>query len=397
MTARTSEGPDLGLPSLGALSRYLEITGWRSVERSTTTSTWAPEGAHPELFVVLPADGVFTDSAELIGAALRVLAWHEKRPVGEVAEDVSTGGIDTVAVRLHPAAPDGQAPLGLLRMVVPALRDYVAASATATIGEFPVLVLPTRRPVLAEAYADRVRVSSQPGSVVLQLSLPLDTAGDGEAAPDPGQASLIPRGQPPFGRRVQTRMAQVAERAIRLADDVSTGREKLGTFAQMDSSAPNATELASLGLIGGPDFLPYQIRFSRSPRWGVPAAPAIHTVASGQQRVLREAADFLRTRQPRTDVKVIGLVVKLSRAGNVGPGDIVVYGAGDDTGIPHKFRVNVSEANYNSAVNAHQDGRLVSLTGDLDIRGTSRRLVKISAFVVLASVEDESGNQPFMI
>ncbi len=80
------------LPSLGATANYLQSTHWQMTDSDPRTTAWsAPESAEAKALVVLPAKSDFTDTAELIGEALRVLAWIEKRPIAEVIEDINTG------------------------------------------------------------------------------------------------------------------------------------------------------------------------------------------------------------------------------------------------------------------------------------------------------------------
>ncbi len=103
----------------------------------------------------------------------------------------------------------------------------------------------------------------------------------------------------------------------------------------------------------------------------------------GLQRILLDAADFLRNKQPRSNVTVVGMVIKLSRAEAHGSGEIVIYGPDDDTGTQRRFRAHVSEQDYSDAVIAHRSGRTISVTGDVELRGVQRRLTRISSFAVL--------------
>jgi len=72
--------------------------------------------------------------------------------------------------------------------------------------------------------------------------------------------------------------------------------------------------------------------------------------------VLEDAADFLRTKQPRSGVVVTGLVVRLARLTAYGSGEVTVLGIDDDSGALRWYRVELSEPDYNEAVKAHQQG-----------------------------------------
>ncbi|GAA4223808.1 hypothetical protein GCM10022254_01840 [Actinomadura meridiana] len=142
--------------------------------------------------------------------------------------------------------------------------------------------------------------------------------------------------------------------------------------------------------MGGSDHGIYQIRFAKSPLAGGNFEPALLRITPGQQRILGEAADYLRTKQPRTGVTVAGLIVRLFREGSYGPGEAVIQGVADDSGEARRHRIELSEPDYSEAVRAHTNGLQVSATGDLDIRGTRRSLRKLTSFAVIPGLDDES-------
>ena len=397
MTRPAASGHDDGMVGieLARFANYLRETGWALDDDDGRTTLWRPQEpvSDQDIRIVLPAREEVRDYEARIGEALRALAFVERRTQREIVNDIRFGGADSVAIRLTPAALPGEAPLRMFHSAVTALRNYVTGSAAAL--EIRSFVLPPRAPGRAELYAGQTRVFTQPGSFVLGLALPLVDTYDEPRQPD-DQESLISVAPQPFGRRVTNRMLTAARRALRLADAVNSGEQPLQGFAHLDRDSANATELASLAAFGGPDHEPYQIRFAMSPLTPGVFAPGTHgpetvriRVTPGQQRLLGEAADFLRTRQPRADVTVVGLVVRLFRATNLGPGEIVVQGLSDDSGEAHRFRVELPEGDYNDAVRAHRDGLQVAITGDLVVRGTRLSLRPVTSFAVLPSLDDE--------
>lgn len=320
------------------------------------------------------------------------MSFGERRLPEEIRSDISFGGADSVAVRLIPDAPSGEAPLTLARQAVTALHDFVVGSAAAI--EIHELVLPSHRPPWAETYASRVRLSTHAGSFVLSLALPLvvdlgDAAAEDSAAGEQMMFELPPQ---PFGRRVSARMLSAAQSAQRLADEVNAGIQPLRIFgADPLRAAANATELAALKALGGPEYGLYQLRFTQSPLADGHGEPVTLRVTPGQQRVLGEAADFLRTRQPRSGVTVQGLVVRLHRSGAFGPGEVVVEGIDDDSGTTRRYRMELPEDDYNDALRAHRSGLQVSVTGDREERGTHLHLRRLTAFTVIPGLEYEEG------
>lgn len=228
---------------------------------------------------------------------------------------------------------------------------------------------------------------------MLNFALPLVVdMGDAAVAQDEGADEQMMFALPPqpFGRRVSTRMRSATQSAQRLADEVNAGDQPLRIFgADPVRPAVNATELAALKALGGPEYGLYQLRFTQSPLAGRRSEPVTLRVTPGQQRVLGEASDFLRTRQPRSGVTVQGLVVRLHRSGAYGPGEVVVEGIDDDSGTTRRYRMELPEDDYKDALRAHSNGLQVSVTGDREERGTHLHLRRLTSFWVVPGLEYE--------
>jgi hypothetical protein len=397
----SASSPTPRSPALSVLADYLRVSGWIMEDQDTRTSLWRPVlKSREDISLVLPVQENVTDYDEVVYAALRVLSYLEHRSLNEVAGDVVFGAADTVAVRLTPEAPSGQAPLSLAYEAVSALRSYVIGSGAA-LNERS-LVLPARRSRQAEAYASEARLATLPGSFILSLTLPLvsgferasvsvqphDDVVD-EMTSGPQQEELVKVPPQPFGRRVTNRMATAAKYAQRLAEEVSVGNQRLPIFGQMNSEATNATELEALSGLGGTDKDPYQLRFAQSPL----APQRLHQetlmITPGQQRIMGEAAEYLRTRQSRPSVTVEGLVVNLSRNSNYGPGEVIVRGVSDDSGTARRFHVELTEDSYNEALRAHQSGLQVVVNGALDARGNWKWIRPLRSFSIVAGLDYE--------
>ncbi|MCW2916426.1 MAG: hypothetical protein JWN52_4494 [Actinomycetia bacterium] len=377
------------VPALSAFTSYLHAAGWVVEDDDGRTVLWRQAGApaDTDMQIVLPTLETVRDYPDRAYEALRALAYAEQRLPQEIMADIRFGGADNVAVRLTPDAPSGEAPLFLAEAAVSALRTFVVASAAAL--DVNSLVLPARRPQRAETYAGQARLSMQPGSFVLALALPLlDAYPDQRASAQEGQSLLVDIPPQPFGRRVSDRMLAVARRAQLLADEVGRGDRPLAAFGRAEPHAPNATELAALGELGGPDHDLYQLRFAWSPLASAAREPLRLKITPSQQRILGEASEFLRTRQPRSGVTVQGLVVRLYREGKFGRGEVVIQGIDDDSGVARRFRVELDETDYREAVRAHGNGLQVIATGDLDIRGTRLSLRPLRSFAVMPGLDD---------
>lgn len=390
---------------LSVLVAYLLASGWTMVDQDSRTSMWRSDLAGDDRRLVLPVDQNVSDYGERVYDALRLLAYVERRSLDEVASDISYGPADTIAVRLTPDAPSGQAPLSLAYEAVSALRNYVIGSGAAL--EDRSLVLPARRSRQAESYASAARFATQPGSFIMSISLPLaETPEDEEIddeeiyledtslaleekSPEGVQGTLIEVSPQPFGRLVTNRMAAVARYAQGLADEVNEGNRELSVFGQPNVEAANATELEALSGLGGSSKSPYQIRFAQSPLAPQRLNPTTLRITPGQQRVLADAAEYLRTRQSRPDVSVEGNVTNLSRERVFGPGTVVVQGIIDDSGKARRFHVQLTPEDYREALRAHTQGLRVIVRGDLDTRGTWKWIRPVRTFAIVPGLSED--------
>jgi hypothetical protein len=395
----SSDDHSTRLPSLAALGGYLRGSGWVLVDEDSRTSMWRPETAPADdLFVVLPARENFKDYGERVYEALRAVAYIERRMIDEIAADINYGAADTVAVRLMPDTPSGEAPLSLAYSAMSALRSYVIGSGSALDND--ALVLPTRRPLQAESYVNRVRFATHAGSFILTLALPLVEAfnevsppPENPAEPDaiePVQEPMFQLSVQPFGRRVTNRMAVVAKNAQLLADVVNAGDQGIRAFGQVGRDVPNATELEALSGLGGPERSPYRLRFAQTPLASSSRDAFLLQITPGQQRIMSDAALYLRTEQPRTDVTVEGVVVRLSRDHHYGPGVVVIEGIADDSGTSRRYHVELAERDYNEAFRAHGEGLRVVARGDLATRGSYKWLRPTRSFAIIPGLEDET-------
>jgi hypothetical protein len=393
-------------PSLASLAEYLSASGWSLVDEDSRTSMWRPNrDLGEEVFAVLPIREDLTDYAERIYEALRTVAYVERRSVDEVASDIDYGAADSVAVRLLPQAPPGQAPLSLAYSAMSALRSYVIGSGSALDNK--ALVLPTRRPLRAESYVSKVRFATHPGSFILTLALPLVETFDQVSEPErdsgeqvedeasPGglesvQELMFEVSRQPFGRQITNRMAAVARHAQLLADSVNAGDQGIRAFGQLGLDVPNATELEALSGLGGSERSPYRLRFAQTPLAPSPRDAIVLQVTPGQQRIMADAAVYLRTEQPRPDVTVEGVVVRLSRDHIYGPGTVVVEGVADDSGALRRFYLELADRDYREALRAHSEGLRVVARGDLATRGSYKWLRPARSFAIIPGLEDQT-------
>ena len=177
-------------------------------------------------------------------------------------------------------------------------------------------------------------------------------------------------------------MMSAAEVALSQADEYYAGGGSLSVFASDDPNRPNATELSALADLAGLD-ASYQLRFTQSPLARQPRTPVVLDVTQGQQRIFAEAAEFLRVKQPRSDVEFSGRVFRLERYGISGPGQVVVTAVVDDSGRQRRVHMELGETDYGDALYAHKENLRVVGRGDLAYRGNFTTLQRVRSFAVV--------------
>ena len=359
------------LPTAGRFGEFLAALGWHHADNDDCTSLWTKQAAGQRLQVVLPMVEGTADSQILLREALDTVAYSLGQSADEVLQDLH-GPVEQVLVRLHPSGPAGQAPVTLLESTVRGLRDVVVGAASALFTES--MVLPARRPTLAEEFAGRARVATGAGSFVVTMLLPLNTEAD---VPLDGFESE------PLGRQVTDLLAEFAAQARGITDlesvDPGAWEESIVGPVRM----PNATVLAGLAAIGGPDRLPYTLRIVQSAAVTPYQKPVSLDFSTEAQEAIGGLARYLRSRSPARGTQLRGLVIRLSRDGVAGPGEAVIEGVHDDSQSVGRVTVILSEPDYHQAILAHKLGRHVTMTGDLSVRGNRKYFENVTGFDVL--------------
>jgi hypothetical protein len=142
--AHMSDDGTMSVPDLRAFEGYLRVAGWSLQDRDARTSLWRAGSLDtPEpLAVVLPIRQDVRDYADVVDAAIRTVAFAERRLPEEIRSDISFGGADSVAVRLTPDAPSGEAPLTLAKQAITA---FASSALGGDVREQSAVVYPFRQ------------------------------------------------------------------------------------------------------------------------------------------------------------------------------------------------------------------------------------------------------------
>ncbi|QCY34405.1 hypothetical protein [Kocuria rosea] len=374
--------------SLSAIRDYLTATGWVSLDFDKNSELWKPTTAYLDKLevesrrtpyqILLPANHLFLDFEELYEDAVNLLSYLEKRQRKEVIDDLSCGGSDSISIRLQPDTPSGEAPLGLARNSADGLHDLlVGAACSLTYQNRP--VLPSRRPIRAERYAEEARYSTQPGSFIINLALPLADTNAPIVEQDDTQPELF--NVAPYGRRVSDRIDAVIAGAWQISNEHAQGQESVIDADRFKGF--NTVELDGLSKIGdtGELAVGYSFRLAQSPlSRELKKPPQVKTFSRKQLDILEGASALLRADEIRENLTVRGKVTDLHRDGAFGAGNISIMSTAGDEGHNRKYKLNLGEEDYEAAWRAHGGPYEVLVTGDVQISARRRTFITVHSF-----------------
>jgi hypothetical protein len=205
------------------------------------------------------------------------------------------------------------------------------------------------------------------GSYVISIWVPIPP----RLTPDE-DAILFDVPDEPFERvatRHLNRSLVAVQTAVREVVESDIG---LDAFLNRAPDGLSANLCEAIADMAGEDSTSFDVRFSWAldrPVRGLPPTIPFH---ADTVPVLREAARELRARVPEEAVRIRGNVVRLHREGLLGPGDVTIAGLIVDDPLEklRRVSVNLSEPDYQLAINAHETFSEVEISGSFLQRGT---------------------------
>lgn len=376
---------------LSAIRSYLAATGWVSQDIDKNGELWKPTSTYLNDLrintlrvpyqILLPSSHQFLDFEELYDDAVKLISYLEKRQRKEVIDDLSRGGADSISIKLQPDTPSGEAPLGLARNSADGLHDLLlGAACSLTYQHRP--ILPSRRPIRAERFAEKARYSTQPGSFIINLALPLADSDAPIVEQDVTQPELFDVA--PYGRRVSDRIDQVISGAWEISHEYAQDQNAVIDTDRFKEF--NTVELDGLSKIGdtGELSVGYSFRLAQSPlSRELKRTPQIRTFSRKQLDILEGASALLRADEVRKDFTVRGTVTDLHRDGAFGAGNISIMSTAGDEGHNRKYKLSLGEEDYEAAWRAHGGPYEVVVTGDVQISTRRRTFLTVHSFKLM--------------
>lgn len=356
------------------VASYLRSTGWTQVQaREGRFAIWTHAGDHEAM---LPLTRDARDFALRMGDLLAALSRVEDRSQAVILSDLLVTGADVIRIRLaDDDLADGSMPIEEHTRTAQKLRDLMMAAACSAIEQRP--VWHTRKPDRAVDYLRGVRVGqTERGSYVLTIisRVPPMLSAEGER--------LFGEADEPYERRVTAGLAVALASVERAAESAAaTGTSDQFEAAVRRGVSANLCE-AIAGLSEESDArraIDFGFSWSRN---RPPGREQISRVVIARDRIpyVQEAARLLRERAPIEGFELEGPVVRLEREEGSPSGFATVYAVVDET--PRRIRLELAEANYVLAVDAHRQGTDVRCIGRLVREGRGFALKDPAGFSV---------------
>jgi hypothetical protein len=371
------------------VATYLRVHGWQQDYSDLGGSAWIRasdvDTSEPiELWV--PRSETMRSYATRVGQLLDALSDFEDRSPAQILFEMTHVLQDIQRVHSYPRGTPGTTPLIDCPEAVDGLRRWVLSGAASVAAPEPVAVQPTRKPPSVDAFMQQVRlVVPELGSFVWKIAVPL-AAQDGEQPLPFPDAVQIPRLYS-FNRRVTLQLYMTTSSVLDACKRVREGADVLPAFQEVVERGVSANLCEALAATGSGDRrTPFDLTFAWASEMPNPQSTTLQLQAEDLE-IVEEAGRQLREIAPEEDMTVRGYIVRLLRESDQRPGQVTIYGtvqgeAGERVG---HFWAELSDLEYNQAIEAHGKHDQVTIVGDLIRRGSRNWLGNARDFRVLPS------------
>ena len=360
------------------LRAFLTSIGFSVIaDDSARADVWASSMLSGGAEILVPKSAGIRDYGLRLAELFSTLSESLDRTQEELLQTVTDVVADIVRVR-RPSYNEADASIRLrdgAAMLTGAL-EMMGAVASSTVA--PKAVLPPRRPNQAIDYMNHVELGqSERGSYVVSLIsriAPLLT---------PGAPGLLEFMEDPFPRKVTTTLAL----ALTAAQSAAQSVKQDGDFSAFGAQVEHGLSSNLCDAVGrlvedeeSSTSISLSISWARSRPSRVAELNAFSFVPSDAV-LLKEAAAYLRSREPEVRVLLTGVVTDLHREPTDLDGEVSVSTILE--GRTRKLRTPLTGPDYRSAIEAHDEKLPVMFRADIVKAGRSWRASNVSEFRVI--------------
>jgi hypothetical protein len=367
------------------LAMYLRSHDWQLESRNGIAAQWTKTVDDDEFQIAQPLDSELRDYASRVHDVVETLALVERRSELDILDHISRVSTDVHLVRIFPSdeAP-GMIGLDDGVQAYESLRSLVTAAAYSVSAKQQRAVQPARKPTEVLDFLRGVRIGpSAAGSFVLSMHTPVPP----KLSVDPpslfdGSGVEEPLAEP-FERQVSLRVYDAVHAAYAAANAALVDPDGLAAFTDGVASGISANLCEALVGLAGPAAHPVELSLTLAP--SRPSRRRLSPIRFRRDHfaVLQSAAEELRARSAEEDSILTGNVVRLYRESSSDTGEVSIAGTVDGEDRLRRVWVELAGEDYETAVRAHTDMRLVTVRGDIVRRGTRSYLTRPSKFRTL--------------
>jgi len=361
MKASIKDQQALSAVSPAALSAYARAAGWAKT---------GPYGDHSDIYdhegkpeIILPRVKHLGDYASIVSQLIEIFAKDSDIDQFVLYRKLVTADHDVIKVRVN-GADDGTVSVKDGVNLVSSAREMLLAVACSLTQ--PQQAYYARANKEANDYLSRVRLGqTDHGSFVVTLLTHIDSSEM--------QTSLFPLGDSdaPIERKMTARLAEsltaTAEATVERATGAFFSAVKRGASANLCEALAKLID-------------PFQ-KLDVSIHWALtrPMKTARSTIGfvANDAPILMDAARALCAQEPKRNFRSPGFVRTLNRDERQTAGKVTLHGLNVD-GKPQSATVELSQSDYDVAIKAHQEQKMVIVKGDLERNGQSWRLLNPS-------------------
>jgi hypothetical protein len=365
---------------------YLQAHGWQLKRETDLFSRWDKSaGSVRHLF--LPRSEELGDFKERMLEFVVRLSDAEDRDERQTATNVRYAAADLIRLRLSgpSVTASGELPIQEGARLFEGARHLMEAAACSAIQ--PRAQFGPRRPNQAKKFVKGVRLGqTERGSYVITVI---------SDVPPPEQQSLMPDVedplQVPYERKVTRTLVDALTHAQKLSKQVLEQKKNVEDFESAVEAGVSSNLCDAITTIAG-DSAPTDLGVAVNWAAARPVdedQPSLVKFGPAELPVIENARDVLRQMGPFDNVEVVGSVKRLDRPAEETIGEIIIDGHAG--GERRSVRVQLSDAEYHRALNAHDNRRLVSFRGTLEREGRKWILRDPGQISILDSEINESG------
>lgn len=313
--------------------------------------------------IIVPNDRQLADYAPSVATILAKLEMAENRSQLEIIKDIQFSGYDVIRVKnTSVEAKKGSLPIADSVKFIVNTKEMLLSAACSLVSQRASYL--SRKPQQAEDYMKTVRFGqTEVGSFVITVLSPV--------SPELKPALLpfvdVPE-EPPYEKKVIPLLHQsliALNDAAREASE-SQSAEPFTRNIQKGITSNLCDAIVALNDTAEGGTIEVGFTFSTNRKATTPIAPVVFE--KEYSPILKEASKKIKEIEPQPDQEIIGFVVKLSREADDTMGQITIQDIQPDN-RQRSIAVRLDEPAYSRAIEAHEEKRLVKISGTVSRQG----------------------------